>query len=46
MPRLLGRLYPLLHWALPSRYYAIQKNDLARAMVAQSEQALLAIMEG
>jgi hypothetical protein len=24
---------------MPSRYHSIQKNDLARAMVAQSEQA-------
>jgi hypothetical protein len=34
---------PLLNWALPSKYHSIHKNDLARAMVAQSEQAFLAI---
>jgi hypothetical protein len=34
---------PLLHWAMPSRYHSIHKNDLARAMVAESEQAFLAI---
>jgi len=32
---------PLLHWAMPSKYRSIHKNDLARAMVAQSEQAFL-----
>src|SRR3954452_10373408 len=26
-------------WAMPSRYHSVHKNDLARAMVAQSEQA-------
>jgi hypothetical protein len=34
---------PLIHWAMPSRYHSIHKNDLARAMVAQSEQAFLAL---
>jgi len=37
---------PLLHWAMPSKYYSIHKNDLARAMVAQSEQAFFAIAQG
>jgi hypothetical protein len=37
---------PLLHWAMPSRYHSIHKNDLARAMVAQSEQAFLALAQG
>ena len=37
---------PLLDWAMPSKYHSIHKNDLARAMVAQSEQAFLAIAEG
>ncbi len=37
---------PLLHWAMPSKYHSIHKNDLARAMVAQSEQAFLAIARG
>lgn len=45
-PRALGYLMPLLHWAMPSRYHSIHKNDLARAMVAQSEQAFLAIAQG
>jgi hypothetical protein len=31
---------------LPSKYHSIHKNDLARAMVAQSEQAFLAIAQG
>ena len=34
---------PLLHWAMPSRYHSIHKDDLARAMVAQSEQAFFAL---
>ena len=36
---------PLLHWAMPSKYHSIHKNDLARAMVAQSEQAFLALAQ-
>ena len=31
---------------MPSRYHSIHKNDLARAMVAQSEQAFLALAQG
>jgi uncharacterized protein YbjT (DUF2867 family) len=42
-PAALGFVMPLFHWAMPSRYHSIHKNDLARAMVAQSEQALLAL---
>ena len=45
-PGALGYVMPLLHWAVPSRYHSIHKNDLARAMVAQSEQAFLAIAQG
>jgi len=45
-PGVLGYLMPLLHWALPSKYHSIHKNELARAMVAQSEQAFLAIAQG
>ena len=33
-PSALGLVMPLLHWAMPSRYHSIHKNDLARAMVA------------
>ena len=36
---------PLLQWAMPSKYHSIHKNDLARAMVAQSEEAFLAIVQ-
>jgi len=36
----------LLHWAMPSKYHSIHKNDLAGAMVVQSEQAFLAIAQG
>jgi hypothetical protein len=45
-PSALGFVMPLLHWAIPSRYHSIHKNDLARAMVAQSEQAFLALVQG
>ena len=45
-PSALGLVMPLFHWALPSRYHSIHKNDLARAMVAQSEQAFLALAQG
>jgi uncharacterized protein YbjT (DUF2867 family) len=45
-PGVLGYVMPLLHWAMPSKYHSIHKNDLARAMVAQSEQAYLAITQG
>jgi hypothetical protein len=31
---------------MPSRYHSIHKNDLARAMVAQSEQMFLALAQG
>jgi hypothetical protein len=31
---------------MPSRYHSTHKNDLARAMVAQSEQAFLAQGKG
>jgi uncharacterized protein YbjT (DUF2867 family) len=44
-PGVLGYVMPLLHWAMPSKYHSIHKNDLARAMVAQSE-AFLATAQG
>ncbi|MFN7998819.1 MAG: NAD(P)H-binding protein [Bryobacteraceae bacterium] len=45
-PDVLGYVMPLLHWAMASKYHSIHKNDLARAMVAQSEQAYFAIAQG
>src|SRR3954451_10438273 len=45
-PGVLSYLMPVLHWAIPSRYHSIHKNDLARAMVAQSEQWFLPIAQG
>jgi len=45
-PSALGFVMPLLDWATPSRYHSIHKNDLARAMIAHSEQAFLALSEG
>jgi len=44
-PSALGFVIPLFHWAMPSRYHSIHKNDLARAMVAQSEQAFFALAQ-
>jgi hypothetical protein len=44
-PGVLGYVMPLLHWAMPRKYHSIHKNDLARAMVAQSEQAFFAIVQ-
>ena len=44
-PGVLGYVMPLLQWAIPSRYHSIHRNDLARAMVARSEQAFLAIAQ-
>ena len=45
-PGVLGYVMPLLQWAMPSKYHSIHKNDLARAMVGQSEQAFHAITQG
>lgn len=42
-PNMLGAVMPLLHWAMPARYRSVHKNEVARAMVAQSEQAFLAL---
>lgn len=44
-PGFLNRIMPLLHWAMPSKYHSIHKNDLARAMVTQSQQAFQAIAQ-
>ena len=45
-PSVLSYFMPLLDWVMPSRYHSIHKNDLARAMVSQSEQVFLAIGQG
>jgi uncharacterized protein YbjT (DUF2867 family) len=45
-PGIFAYVMPWLHWAMPSKYHSIHKNDLARAMVAQSEHAFLAIAQG
>lgn len=42
-PSALGVVMPLFDWVMPSRYHSIHKNDLARAMVAQSELAFHAL---
>jgi uncharacterized protein YbjT (DUF2867 family) len=45
-PSAVGFVMPLVHWAMPSRYHSIHKNDLARAMVANAEQAFIALARG
>ncbi len=45
-PSALGVVMPLVHWAMPSRYHSIDTNDLGRAMVAQSEEAFIALAQG
>ena len=45
-PSALGFVMPLFDWVMPSRYHSIHKNDLARAMVVQSEQVFLALAQG
>ncbi len=45
-PGVLGYVMPLVHWAMPARYHSVHKNDLARAMVAQSEQAFQSLAQG
>jgi uncharacterized protein YbjT (DUF2867 family) len=45
-PGTLEHLLPLVHWAMPSKYHSIHKDDIARAMVAQSEQAFQLIARG
>jgi uncharacterized protein YbjT (DUF2867 family) len=44
-PSALGLVMSLFDWAVPSRFHSIHKNDLARAMVAQSEQAFEALAQ-
>jgi uncharacterized protein YbjT (DUF2867 family) len=45
-PNYLGRLMPWVHWAMPKRYHSIHRTEIAQAMVAQSEQACLALERG
>lgn len=39
-PSTLNGMMQFVDWALPSKFRSVHKNDLARAMVTQSEQAL------
>ncbi len=39
-PSYLGYVLPAVQWILPSRYYSIHKNELARAMVEGTQNAL------
>src|SRR6476659_2581893 len=45
-PSALGVVMSLFHWAMPSHYHSVHKNDLARARVGQAEQAFLALAQG
>jgi uncharacterized protein YbjT (DUF2867 family) len=45
-PQWLDGLMPFVDGALPPRFRSVHKNELARAMVAQSEQALEARTQG
>src|SRR5260370_29887008 len=45
-PGVLGYVMPLEHWAMPSKYHSIHKNDLSSPMVANSEQAFLSLADG
>lgn len=45
-PGALNTVMPWLHWALPSKYHSIHKNDIARAMVMRSEAAFAALEPG
>jgi uncharacterized protein YbjT (DUF2867 family) len=44
-PSYLHYVFPTLQWALPSRYHAIHKNDVARAMFAGTQKALVELQE-
>jgi hypothetical protein len=44
-PSALRFVMPLFQWAMPSRYHSIHKKQLARAMVARSEQAFLTLAQ-
>jgi uncharacterized protein YbjT (DUF2867 family) len=39
-PSYLGYVFPAVQWVLPSRYHAIHKNELARAMFEGTQKAL------
>jgi uncharacterized protein YbjT (DUF2867 family) len=45
-PSYLHYLYPAVQWALPSRYHAIDKSELARAMVRGTQKALVELVQG
>jgi len=45
-PGVLGYVMPLLHWAMPSKYHSIHKNDLARAWWRSRSRGFLAIRAG
>lgn len=45
-PGYLDALMPMVDWALPTRFHSIHKDDLARAMVARSVQALSSLQQG
>jgi hypothetical protein len=44
-PSYLRYLFPAVQWALPSRYHAIHKNELARAMFEGTHRALAELQQ-
>jgi uncharacterized protein YbjT (DUF2867 family) len=44
-PSFLRYVFPAVQWALPSRYHSIHKNELARAVVEGTQQALAELQE-
>ncbi len=44
-PSYLRYLFPAVQWALPSRYHSIHKNELARAMLEGTQQALAELQQ-
>jgi uncharacterized protein YbjT (DUF2867 family) len=44
-PSYLRYVFPVVQWFLPSRYHAIHKNELARAMFEGTQQALAELQQ-
>ncbi|HEY0341469.1 MAG TPA: hypothetical protein VGC34_11735, partial [Steroidobacteraceae bacterium] len=44
-PSYLHYIFPAVQWALPSRYHAIHKNELARAMFEGTQKALVELQQ-
>ena len=44
-PAYVHYVFSLVQWALPSRYHSIHKNELARAMVGGTQNALVELRQ-